>query len=221
MSILINSFLLVVIGEMGDKTQLLAMAMASKYKAWQVLIGVVVATLLNHALAVLVGSYLSTILPMNLISIAAGISFVLFGLWSIRGDTNDGNDKVSRFGPILTVVIAFFIAEMGDKTQLMTITLAAEYRQPIFILMGTTLGMVVANSIGIFFSALICRYLSQAYIKWGAGLIFMLFGSITLYQNAPAWIIQPLYIVAYLVALGILIYLVGVKFSHRSPEVCE
>ncbi len=221
MSVLINSFLLVFIGEVGDKTQLLAMAMASKYKARQVITGVLVATLLNQALAVLIGSCLGSILPMNLIAIAAGISFLLFGLWTIRGDGGDDKDKASRFGPILTVAMAFFMAEMGDKTQLMTVALSAEYRQPILILIGSSLGMVAANSIGIFFSSWICRYLSQAYIKWIAGLIFICFGSITLYQNVPAWITQPLYIAAYLLALGTLIFLVGVKFSHRPPEVCE
>jgi Ca2+/H+ antiporter, TMEM165/GDT1 family len=217
----INSFLLVVVGEMGDKTQLLAMGMASRYKASQVMIGVLIATLLNHALAVLVGSYLSSILPMGLISIVAGVSFLVFGLWTIRGDVDDGTNKVSRFGPILTVGIAFFLAEMGDKTQLMTITLGAEYQQPLFILMGTTLGMVVADGIGVFFGAWICKYLSQKYIKWMAGLVFLFFGSLSLYNNLPVALITPLYVGLYVLSLAILIYLAGFKFANRLPEPCE
>jgi putative Ca2+/H+ antiporter (TMEM165/GDT1 family) len=221
MTAFINSFLLVVVGEMGDKTQLLAMGMASKYKASHVMIGVFIATLLNHALAVLVGSYLSSVLPMGVISIIAGVSFLVFGLWTIRGDVDDGKVKTSRFGPILTVGIAFFLAEMGDKTQLMTVTLGAEYQQPIFILMGTTLGMVVADGIGVFFGAWICKYLSQKYIKWTAGLVFLFFGSMSLYNNLSPTMITPLNIVLYLIVLIALIYLAGFKYANRPPQPCE
>lgn len=221
MTAFINSFLLVVVGEMGDKTQLLAMGMASKFKASQVMIGVLVATVLNHALAVLVGSYLSSIIPLGVISIVAGVSFLVFGLWTIRGDTDDRSDKVSRFGPILTVGIAFFLAEMGDKTQLMTITLGAEYHQPIYILMGTTLGMVVADSLGVFFGSWICKYLSQRYIKWIAGMVFLIFGSLSLYNNLPGSMLSPLNIALYFVVLGLFIYLVGFKFANRPQEPCE
>jgi putative Ca2+/H+ antiporter (TMEM165/GDT1 family) len=221
MATFINSFLLVVVGEMGDKTQLLAMGMASRYKASHVMLGVLIATILNHGLAVLVGSYLSTILPMGIISTLAGISFLLFGLWTIRGDTDDGSHKASRFGPIVTVGIAFFIAEMGDKTQLMTVAIAAEYKQPLYILMGTTLGMVVADSIGVFFGAWICKYLSQNYIKWVAGLIFLFFGSLTLYNNLPRELLTPLSITVFILVLVASIYLVGFKFANRTPDYCE
>ena len=221
MNAFLNSFLFVVVGEMGDKTQLLAMGMASKYKAKYVMLGVLFATILNHALAVIVGSYLSSFLPMDVISIVAGVSFLAFGLWTIRGDTDDNKQKASRFGPIVTVAIAFFIAEMGDKTQLMTITLAAEYQQPVYILMGTTMGMLVADSIGVFCGAAICRYLSQSYIKWIAGLVFLFFGSVSLYNNIPAYWITPVYSIAYLLGLAVLIYLAGFKFANRPPEPCE
>jgi Ca2+/H+ antiporter, TMEM165/GDT1 family len=221
MTAFINSFLLVIVGEMGDKTQLLAMALAGKYKARDVMMGVLFATILNHGLAVLLGSYLGSFLPLNLISIAAGVSFVLFGLWTIRGDKDDGAQKASRFGPVLTVGIAFFLAEMGDKTQLMTITLAAEYRTPLFILMGTTLGMLVADGIGVFFGAWICKYISQSYIKWIAGLVFLLFGSVTLYNNLPAWLIYPVSITLYVIGMGVLIYLAGFKFTNQPPTPCE
>jgi putative Ca2+/H+ antiporter (TMEM165/GDT1 family) len=221
MTAFINSFLLVVVGEMGDKTQLLAIGMASKYKASQVMIGVFIATLLNHALAVLVGSYLSSVMPITVISIIAGVSFLAFGIWTIRGDVDDGKRKASRFGPIFTVGIAFFLAEMGDKTQLMTITLGAEYKQPLFILMGTTLGMVVADGIGVFFGAWICKYLSQRYIKWIAGLVFLFFGSLSLYNNVPAWVITPLTMALYIIALAGLIYLFGFKYVNHPPKPCE
>ncbi|MBZ9688321.1 TMEM165/GDT1 family protein [Clostridium estertheticum] len=208
MTVFIKSLLLVVVAEMGDKTQLLAMAMASKYKAKQVLIGVLVATILNHSLAVAAGSYLSSVIPMNVVKIVAAVSFLIFGLWTIRGDklNGEGNKKV-RFGPIVTVAIAFFLAEMGDKTQLMTITIAAENHRPLFILMGTTVGMLVADSIGILGGAWMCKHIPEAYIKWIAGIVFMFFGTITLHGAVPAYILNPLYLVLYFAVLGVLIYL--------------
>lgn len=217
----IKALLLVVVAEMGDKTQLLAMAMASKYKVKQVLIGVLVATILNHAIAVAVGSYLGSVIPMNLIKIVAGVSFLIFGLWTLRGDKiDDENEKKRRFGPIITVAIAFFLAEMGDKTQLMTIAIAAENHQPIFILMGTTVGMLVADSIGIIGGAWMCRHIPEIYIKWIAGIIFIFFGTLTLYNSVPSWMISLVYILPYFLILGGLIYLAGVKFAYYG-QACD
>ncbi len=195
MASFIKALLLVVVAEMGDKTQLLAMAMASKYKAKQVLIGVLIATVLNHALAVAVGSYLSSVIPMDLVKVIAAVSFLAFGLWTIRGDKlDDEENKKVKFGPIVTVAIAFFIAEMGDKTQLMTITIAAENQQPLFILMGTTVGMLIADGIGILGGAWMCKHIPEVYIKWVAGIIFMFFGTLTLYNSIPAAFLGPIYI---------------------------
>lgn len=213
----IKALLLVVVAEMGDKTQLLAMAMASKYKVKQVLIGVFVATILNHALAVAFGSYLSSIIPMNIVKIVAAIAFLIFGLWTLRGDKIDEEgEKKNRFGPIVTVAIAFFLAEMGDKTQLMTITISADSSQPIFILMGTTAGMLIADGIGIVGGAWMGKHIPEKLIKWAAGLIFILFGTITLYNTVPLSLINPLYIVLYFLVIGILIYFVGVKSAYHG-----
>src|SRR3989338_5625205 len=140
----------VVLAEMGDKTQPLAMAFAARYSASKVLLAVFIATLANHALAVAAGRFLTKVIPMDIISFAAALSFIIFGLWTIRGDKLEGHDKKeSRFGPVATVAIAFFLAEMGDKTQLATISLAVKYQSVISVLMGTTLGMVIADAIGI------------------------------------------------------------------------
>lgn len=221
MASFIKALLLVVVAEMGDKTQLLAMAMASKYKAKQVLLGVLVATILNHALAVAVGSYLSTMIPMNVVKIVAAVSFLVFGLWTIRGDKlDDEENKKVKFGPIVTVAIAFFLAEMGDKTQLMTITIAAENSQPLFILMGTTVGMLIADGIGILGGAWMCRHIPEVYIKWVAGIVFMFFGTLTLYNSVSSSLLTPLYISLFLGILGVLIYLFGVKFAYFG-QVCE
>ncbi len=221
MTAFIKAALLVVVAEMGDKTQLLAMAMASKYKVRQVMLGVLIATILNHALAVALGSYLSSVIPMDTIKIVAGVAFLVFGFWTLRGDKIDEEDnKRKRFGPIATVGIAFFFAEMGDKTQLMTIAIAADSFNPVFILMGTTTGMLIADGIGIIGGAWMCKHIPEKYIKWVAGMIFLFFGTLTIYQSVPYSYINPISIILYLLAVGVLIYLAGVKFTY-TDQVCS
>ncbi|MDF2513089.1 MAG: hypothetical protein K0S04_2955 [Herbinix sp.] len=218
----ITALLFVVVAEMGDKTQLLAMAMASKYKAGKVMLGVLIATVLNHALAVVLGSYLSRLVPMDVVKIVAAIAFVGFGLWTLRGDKLDGEDnKKSKFGPVVTVAIAFFFAEMGDKTQLMTITIAAKSVSPILVLMGTTAGMLVADGIGILGGAWMAKHVPEKYIKWGAGLVFIFFGTLTLYQAVPAFLLTPVCLILYFAVMALLIYLIGVKLTYVGNEVRE
>ena len=183
MSTFIASFLFVVLAEMGDKTQLLAMAFATRYNAAKVLFAVFIATIINHAFAVLAGHYLARLIPMDIVSVAASLSFILFGLWTIRGDKLDGEDKKeSRFGPVATVAIAFFLAEMGDKTQLATVSLAAKYSSMSLVLIGTTIGMVVADGIGIIIGIVLRKHIPEKAIKWGAAVLFMLFGLHGVYE---------------------------------------
>ena len=187
MEAFIASFLFVVLAEMGDKTQLLAMAFAAKYKAHKVLIAVFLATLLNHSLAVAAGRLLTTIIPIDIISLVAALSFIVFGLWTIRGDALHGEDeKESRFGPIVTVGIAFFLAEMGDKTQLATISLAVEYKNMFNVLMGTTLAMVTADAVGIIIGIVMRKHIPEKTVKWIAAIIFILFGLSGVFQVLSA-----------------------------------
>jgi len=187
MTALIASFLFVLLAEMGDKTQLLAMAFAAKYDAYKVLIAVFIATLLNHSLAVAVGHFLTKMIPMDIISLVAAISFILFGLWTIRGDKLEGEDKKpSRFGPIITVGIAFFLAEMGDKTQLATISLAIEYKNMLGVLTGTTLAMVAADAIGIVVGVVMRKHIPEKTIKWFSAIVFILFGLHGVYKVLAA-----------------------------------
>ncbi len=180
----ISSFVFVLLAEMGDKTQLLAMAFAAKYSPYKVLIAVFLATLFNHALAVLLGNFLTTVIPLYIISLIAALSFIIFGLWTIRGDKLEGEEKrESNFGPIITVGIAFFLAEMGDKTQLATISLAVEYRNMLGVLMGTTLAMVTADAIGIIIGIMMRKHIPEKTIKWASAVIFVLFGIIGIYKG--------------------------------------
>lgn len=183
MEAFIASLMLVVLAEMGDKTQLLAMAFATKYSAYKVLIAVFLATLINHAFAVAAGHFLTIIIPLEIISFIAAVSFIIFGLWTIRGDKLEGEDKKkSRFGPIVTVAIAFFLVEMGDKTQLATISLAVKYQNMLNVLMGTTIGMVIADAIGITVGVVLRKHIPEEIIKWISAAIFILFGFVGVYN---------------------------------------
>jgi putative Ca2+/H+ antiporter (TMEM165/GDT1 family) len=177
----------VVLAEMGDKTQLLAMAFAAKYKASKVLIGVFIATVLNHGLAVWVGNLITHLESAQIwIQAAASLSFIFFGLWTIRGDKLDGEqNKKSKFGAVATVAIAFFLAEMGDKTQLATVALATKFPQtPIWVLVGTTTGMLIADGIGIIIGVVLCKKIPERTIKLISAGAFIIFGLIGCYQVA-------------------------------------
>ncbi len=185
MTAFLASLAFVVLAEMGDKTQLLAMAFATRYKASTVMWGVFVATIFNHLLAVLAGNYMTTLVPIRYIQIAAAVSFILFGLWTIRGDELAGEDKRFHFSPFWTVAVAFFIAEMGDKTQLATIALAAKYQSVLPVLTGTTLGMLIADAIGIGIGIVMGKKIPERAVKWVAAIIFILFGFWGLYEYLP------------------------------------
>jgi len=181
----LGSALAVTLAEMGDKTQLLAMAFATKYKAIKVLIGVFIATVLNHALAVAAGNFIARFDSIEVwVQGIAAASFIFFGLWTIRGDKLEGEEnKKTKFGAIATVAIAFFIAELGDKTQLTTIALAAKYpASPAGILMGTTTGMLIADTIGICIGVVMCKRIPERTVKLVSAVAFIVFGLIGTYQ---------------------------------------
>lgn len=177
----------VVLAEMGDKTQLLAMAFATKYRATKVLIGVFIATVLNHAVAVAVGNYITRFQSVQVwIQGIASISFIFFGLWTIRGDKLEGEENMTtKFGAVITVALAFFLAEMGDKTQLATIALATKFpADPVWILMGTTTGMLIADGIGIIVGVVMCKRIPERTIKLVSAAVFIFFGFLGSYQVA-------------------------------------
>jgi len=182
MTAFLTSLAFVVLAEMGDKTQLLAMAFAARIRWQTVMWGVFWATAANHLLAVLAGNYLTHIVPMLWIKVAAATSFIIFGLWTIRGDTLEGEDKRFNFSPFWTVAVAFFIAEMGDKTQLATVALAADFQTVIPVWAGTTAGMLIADAIGIIVGIVLHKKLPEKQVKWFAAIAFILFGMWGLYE---------------------------------------
>ena len=204
------SLVFVVLAEMGDKTQLLAMAFSCRYRWQTVMWGVFVATAANHLMAAALGSYLTTIVPLDWIKAAAAASFILFGLWTIRGDKLEGEDKRFAFNPFWTVTVAFFIAEMGDKTQLATVALAVEYDSIFSVWYGTTIGMLISNAIGIIVAVVMGKRIPERAIKWGASLIFMGFGVWGLYDTLPARIWSPGVVTA-----GVLLLATATFVVHR------
>jgi len=198
----------VVLAEMGDKTQLLAMAFASRYKWQTVMWGVFVATLVNHLLAVVTGNYLTRLIPLSYIQIAAAASFILFGLWTLRGDTLEGEDKRFNYSPFWTVAVAFFFAEMGDKTQLATVALATQYQSIVGVWLGTTSGMLVADAIGIIVGIVLGKRIPERFIKWFAAIIFIGFGVVGLYQTLPKYLLTFPIIAGFLGLIALLAFLV-------------
>jgi len=175
----------IALAEMGDKTQLLAMAFAARYNIVKVIIGIFIATIITHAMAVAVGSFIGRYESIQLtIQSLAALSFIFFGLWTLRGDKLEGEEnKTTKFGVIATVTIAFFIAELGDKTQLATIALATKFPQsPIAILIGTTLGMLAADGLGILLGYTLHKKIPERKIKFISAIAFIAFGFIASFQ---------------------------------------
>ena len=140
--------LIVALAEIGDKTQLLALLLAARYRRpWPIIWGIVIATLANHAAAGAIGNWVSQLLsPVTLAWILAA-SFAAVALWTLVPDKleEDEASRGRRYGPFVATLIAFFLAEMGDKTQIATVMLAAQYPDFVLVILGTTLGMLLAN----------------------------------------------------------------------------
>jgi putative Ca2+/H+ antiporter (TMEM165/GDT1 family) len=173
------SFGVIFVAELGDKSQLMALTFATRFKTWPVLIGITIATAVVHLVSVGVGYGLGAALPTGWISLIAAIAFLAFGAWTLRGDklTEDEKNKAARTtgSAILAVGGAFFLAELGDKTMLATITLATQYGW-FGTWVGSTVGMVAADALAILVGRLLGRHLPEKAIKYGAAALFAIFG---------------------------------------------
>lgn len=174
---IIRAFLLTFIAEMGDKTQIIAMTFASKYRVKEVLLGVVLGVVLNHGLAILFGRVFLKFIPIDYVQLLAGFIFIVFAYLSLLDDKEEEEEAGTRsYGPVVTVALAFFLGELGDKTQLMAMTLSVEASYPLLILCGTTLGMVATSGLGIFVGSKIGSKLPDLYIKLTSSVVFLIFG---------------------------------------------
>jgi putative Ca2+/H+ antiporter (TMEM165/GDT1 family) len=177
-----SSFLLVAVSEMGDKTQLLAFSLASRFRrSGTVMAGIVVATLANHALASSVGAWVAEHVPRRIMAAVLAATFIGFAFWALRPDDDDDDKKPSRWGPFLTTTVLFFLAEMGDKTQLATMALGAEFRSAFSVTLGTTLGMVLSDGLAVFLGDRLAAKARSRWVRRVSAALFFLFGLASLW----------------------------------------
>jgi Ca2+/H+ antiporter, TMEM165/GDT1 family len=177
------STLLVAIAEIGDKTQLLAIVLAARFrKPWPILAGILAATLVNHALAATAGYFVSGLMEGTWFKVAVGVAFVAMAGWALIPDKfeEDGGPRIGRFGVFATTVVAFFLVEMGDKTQIATVALAARFHDIFTVAAGTTLGMMVANTPAVFLGEAATKVVPLKWVRIGAATIFAVLGVWTL-----------------------------------------
>ena len=163
------------LAEMGDKTQLLALVLAARFrKPWPIVAGIFVATLANHALAGALGAWLTTFIAPQMLRYILGASFLAMAVWMLIPDKLEGGDdaKAPRFGVFATTVLVFFLAEMGDKTQIATVMLAARYDAMVAVVAGTTLGMMLANAPVVWLGERITRLVPLRAVHIVSALIF-------------------------------------------------
>jgi putative Ca2+/H+ antiporter (TMEM165/GDT1 family) len=188
MSAFFVSTVLIFAAELGDKSQLVALWFATRYRWWLVLAGVSTATLAVHLGSVAVGLAFDELLPERVLLTIVGLSFFGFALWSVRGDRLDeepGEPRLgARFGAFGVVTAAFFLSELGDKTMLATVSLAGRESSAVGVWLGSTLGMVLADAVAIAAGVLAGKRLPQRAIAVVAALLFVAFGSAALWQ---AW----------------------------------
>jgi Ca2+/H+ antiporter, TMEM165/GDT1 family len=185
-SALLLSFAVIFVAELGDKSQLMAMMFALRYRWWVVLTAITTATFAVHLASVAIGHYLGAALPTHLLGIVAGAMFVFFGLWTLRGDSlteeEAAKGEKATAPAFFVVTSAFFLAELGDKTMLATITLAAD-KPWAAVWIGSTVGMVAADALAILVGIVAGRHLPERTIQLVSAALFLAFGAYMLIEG--------------------------------------
>jgi Ca2+/H+ antiporter, TMEM165/GDT1 family len=173
---------IVALAEVGDKTQLLAFILAAKFrKPLPIVVGILVATIANHAFAGALGSWITSVVSPEVMRWVLGLSFLAMAAWTLVPDKFDEDEaKLARYGVFGTTLIAFFLAEMGDKTQIATVALAAQYKSVIAVVAGTTLGMMIANVPAVLLGDRIAHKMPTRLVHGVAAVIFAILGIATL-----------------------------------------
>lgn len=186
MEALLTSTAVVTLAEIGDKTQLLAIVLATRFrKPVPIIGGIFVATVANHFLAALLGSEVASILDGQWFRYAVAASFIAMAAWTLIPDKlDDDEQKPARFGAFITTLIAFFLVEMGDKTQIATVALGARFHDIFSVTMGTTLGMMLANVPAVFLGHEVLKYVPLNIVRMIAAGLFLLIGVWVLAQTA-------------------------------------
>ncbi|MBB5204907.1 putative Ca2+/H+ antiporter (TMEM165/GDT1 family) [Inhella inkyongensis] len=180
----------VALAEIGDKTQLLAFLLAARFKKpWPIVAGIVVATVLNHALAGLLGAWITTQLGPQVLRWVLGLSFLAMAAWTLIPDKIEDEEAqvAQRLGVFGATFVTFFLAEMGDKTQVATIALAAHYAQAFWVVVGTTLGMLIADVPAVFAGEKLATRIPLRWVHGAAALLFAALGVATLMGLGKSW----------------------------------
>ncbi|MEG0274143.1 MAG: TMEM165/GDT1 family protein [Longicatena sp.] len=183
----LHTFLLVFIAEMADKTQFMIMALTNRFRIKTILMGMISGIIIIAGLSVLAGDIIGDFVPVKVIKICGGVMFLLFGLWNLRkGKDEESHHKVGMKLPIISIALSFILAELGDKTQLATVALAADHMQDhLAIFAGSAIGLILANIVGIFAGKFIFSKLPEDRVKLISSCIFFFFGSTTLFEAIP------------------------------------
>ena len=168
------------VAEIGDRTQLLSLVLAARYRRpWPIIAGILCATLANHAVAGLIGVWFGSLLKPHTLDLVVGVSMIAMALWTLKPDKLDENTGAhSATGAFLATLTSFFIAEIGDKTQIATLALAAAYPSLIAVVAGTTAGMMIANVPVVFLGKAFANRLPLKAIHYGAAVLFVVLGAL-------------------------------------------
>lgn len=186
MDAFLSSTLAVAIAEIGDKTQLLTLFLVARFPAQRmaIILGILISTLVNHGISAWFGAWLVEWIPENWVPWIIGLSFISIGLWVLIPDKDDEDDSAMlKYGAFLATCILFFIAEIGDKTQIATVVLAARYDDAmLWVVAGTTLGMLLANVPVAVFGGWLMQKVPLNWVRRGACGLFVLLGVLSLTQ---------------------------------------
>ncbi len=177
-----TSFAIVALAEIGDKTMLLAIVLAARFrKPLPIIAGILFATLANHAVASFAGAQAAAWLDGYWFRLAVALGFIAMGLWTLVPDRLDEDEEPKqRFGPFLTTLVAFFVVEIGDKTQIATIALGARFHDVLAVTAGTTLGMLAANVPAVLLGGKLVAKVPLKYIRYAAAALFVVLGAVML-----------------------------------------
>jgi putative Ca2+/H+ antiporter (TMEM165/GDT1 family) len=181
MQAFVSSAALVAVAELGDKTQLLSFVLAARFRRpFPIIGGIVAATLLNHALAGSVGVWLADMVPRAALNWLVSLACIGFGVWALRPDALDHHPAAHRAGAFVTAFVTFFVAEMGDKTQLATVFLAARFDALWEVVLGTTFGILIADAPAVFMGEALAQRIPMKAMRWSAAALFFGMGMLPL-----------------------------------------
>ncbi|MBE7030531.1 MAG: TMEM165/GDT1 family protein [Ruminococcaceae bacterium] len=185
LTLFFQALCMVGIAEMGDKTQLVVIALTKRYRAQKVALGMFLAILADNLIAVILGRVLATLIEPTTLSLIAGALFLYFAITSVRAGEEETENTANRLGPVFSVALTFFLAEFGDKTQLSAANLAATSQVSfafLAVLLGATAGMLLANLLALIVGVKLGKCIPDHVFRWVSVFVFAIFGAITLYQ---------------------------------------